>query len=130
MESEFEVISSGMNAQVTFTDKRSSSGYVAPEKPEVWGKIAGYMPARDRVLIKRLAPIAGNELIARPDVAVELSERGYVIAVGPCDYGAPPIGAIATFSKYGAEEKRFDDDEGPNTYATVWIDDVKGWHLA
>jgi len=113
---------------IEVVDKRASSGYVAPEKPEVHGKVEGFMPARDRVLVKRLAPITGNELVARPDIGVELSERGHVIAVGPCEYGAPPVGATASFSKYGAEEKRFDDDNGPNTYALVWIDDVRGWH--
>lgn len=116
-------------AELMIEDKRTSSGYEKPEV-EVHGKAADFQPARDRVLVKRLAAIAGTDLIARPDIAVELSERGHVIAVGPCEYGAPPVGSIATFGKYGAEEKRFDDDAGPNTYAMIWLDDIRGWHNA
>lgn len=112
------------------TDRRGISGYKKPGAPERHGKIAGFVPARDRVLVKRLAPVTEDGMIARPDIGVELSQRGFVIAVGPCEFGAPPIGSIADFSKYGAQEKRFDDDEGPDTYASVWIDDIHGWHNA
>jgi co-chaperonin GroES (HSP10) len=102
-------------------------GQAKPSAPERHGKAANFIPSRDRVLVKRLAAITEDGLIARPEVTVELAERGEVIAVGVCEYGAPPVGVIASFSKYGAEEKRFDDDAGPNTYALVWIDDVRGW---
>lgn len=111
-------------------DKRSSSGYKKPEALGRYGKVAAFVPARDRVLVKRLAPLTEEGMIVRPEVTVELSERGEVIAVGVCEYGAPPMGVIACFSKYGAEEKRFDDDAGPNTYALVWVDDVRGWDRA
>ncbi len=95
---------------------------------ERYGRVDSFTPARDRVLVKRLAAIVEEGGILRPDIGVELAERGHVVAVGPCEYGAPPVGAIATFGKYGAEEKRFDDDAGPNTYAVVWIDDIRGWN--
>src|ERR1700722_1292093 len=102
-------------------DKR---GQPKEAKPDRHGKVDGFVPSRDRILVKRLAPVTEDGLIARPEVGVELSERGEIIAVGACEYGAPPIGAIASFSKYGAEEKRFDDDNGPNTFALVWVDDI------
>jgi hypothetical protein len=114
-------------AELVITDRR---GQPKPEKPEQHGKVAGFVPARDRALVKRLAPITEDGLIARAQVGIEPNPRGVVIAVGPCEYGAPPIGSIADFSKYGAQEKRFDDDDGPDTYATVWIDDIFGWHDA
>jgi len=119
-----------MEQEIVVNDKRSSSGYKKPEAPERHGKVSGFVPARDRVLVKRLAPVTEDGLIARPDIGVELSERGEVIAVGICEFGAPPVGTVACFGKYGAEEKRFDDDGGPNTYALVWVDDVRGWHDA
>ena len=113
---------------ITITDKRSCSGYKKPEAPERHGKVANFIPSRDRVLVKRLAPITKDGMIVRAEIGTELACRGTVIAVGPCEYGAPPIGSIADFSKYGAQEKRFDDDDGPDTYAMVWLDDVHGWH--
>lgn len=113
---------------IIVNDKR---GQPKEPKPERHGKVEGFVPSRDRVLVKRLAPIKdlGSGIVSA-DIGIELAERGEVISVGPCEYGAPPIGVIADFSKYGAQEKRFDDDAGPNTYAIVWIDDVTGWHDA
>jgi co-chaperonin GroES (HSP10) len=113
--------------ELRITDNR---GVPKPPKPERHGKVSGFVPSRDRVLVKRLPPATEDGVIVRADIGIELAERGFVVAVGPCEYGAPPVGAIADFSKYGAQEKRFDDDEGPNTYAIVWIDDVTGWHIA
>ena len=106
-------------------DKRAASGYVAPEV-EVHGKVQGFVPAGDYVLIKRLASITGTDLIARPEVAVELSERGTVIAASAWAKDIP-VGAIAKFSKYGAEEITF-DDQGTDRYALVRHADVRGWH--
>ena len=111
-------------------DKRTSSGYEKPAPPERYGKIEGFIPSRDRVLIKRLDSISSHGMIAAPDVAIEKASRGYVIAVGPCEYGAPPLGGIADFSKYGAHEQRFDDDNGPESYVTVWLHDIWGWRNA
>lgn len=106
------------------TDRRGQK----KETAERHGKVSGFVPARDRILVKRLAPVTEDGVIVRADIGVELAERGEVIAVGPTEYGAPPVGCVATFGKYGPEEKRFDDDSGPNTYALVWIDDIRGWH--
>ena len=93
---------------------------------EIWGKIEGFEPAGDYVLVRRLKPIEADGLIVRPEVAVELSERGYVIARSK-KAEEVPLGFIATFSKYGAEEKHF-DDEGQERYALVRISDIRGWH--
>ena len=109
-------------------DKRSISGYVKPEAPEVHGKIEGFVPAGDYVLVRRLKAVEESGGIIRPEVAVELSERGVVIAVSQ-KANEVPVGATAKFSKYGAEEIHF-DDEGQERYALVRHQDVRGWHLA
>jgi hypothetical protein len=108
------------------TDSRATSGNKQdlPEI-EVHGKVEGFVPAWDRVLIKRLPP-PPEGLIARPEILQEQASRGTVIAVGPSNYTMPPIGSIASFSKF-AEEKHF-DDEGGDQYALVWSVDVRGWH--
>ena len=109
-------------------DTRASSGLKPEaEAPVIFGNVEGYIPAFDRVLIKRLPPppetIGG---IVRPEIMRDQSERGTVIAVGETKYPAPPIGAIATFSKF-AEEKHF-DDEGEDRYVLPWNVDIRGWH--
>jgi co-chaperonin GroES (HSP10) len=104
------------------------------EKPEglaveINGTVAGFIPAFDRVLIRRMA--APPEMvggIVRPEIMREQASRGTVIAVGESAHPMPPVGAIASFSKF-AEEKHF-DDEGGDEYALVWNVDIRGWHNA
>ena len=104
-------------------EKRASSGMKEDPKPVViWGPVEGFRPAPNRVLIKRLPP-PEQGLIARPEIAEEQAERGYVIALGT---EGPPIGSIATFSKF-AEEKQF-DDQGSDRYVLPWLEDIRGWH--
>lgn len=98
-----------------------------PEPVEINGTVEGFVPAFDRVLIKRL-PKPPEGLIARPEIAQEQAARGVVVAVGASTHPMPPGGAIASFSKF-AEEKHF-DDEGADEYALVWNVDIRGWHNA
>ena len=110
-------------------DKRASSGYVKPEV-EVHGNVAGFVPAGDYILIRRNKAVEQDGLIARPEVAVELAERGVVIAVSAkAEAEGVPVGAVAKFSKYGAEEINF-DDAGQERYCLVRHYDVRGWHCA
>ena len=119
-------------------DSRAISGN-KPEAPEVHGSVNGFIPAGDYVLIKRMESVQQEGAIYRPEAYVELAERGVVIAVSyklamPSVEGGylpsgVPIGAIAKFSKYGAEEIHF-DDEGQNRYVLVRMTDIRGWHLA
>lgn len=109
-------------------DTRAISGNKqdAPDV-EINGTVAGFTPAFDRVLIKRL-PKPPEGLIVRPEIAQEQAARGVVVAVGESEHPLPPVGAIASFSKF-AEEKHF-DDEGADEYALVWNVDIRGWHNA
>lgn len=111
---------------LTIEDKRTSSGYEKP-KIEVHGKVDGFVPAGDYALIRRNKPVEQDGLIARPEIAVELAERGVVVAVSQ-RASEIPVGAIAKFSKYGAEEINF-DDAGQERYALVRTSDIRGWHL-
>jgi co-chaperonin GroES (HSP10) len=114
-------------SNIIVNDKR---GQPKPAKPEVHGKVEGFVPAGDYVLVRRLKSIDQDGMIVRPEVAVELAERGVVIAISPrLDFqlGAPPIGAVAKFSKYGAEEINFDDADSER-YALVRTSDIRGWH--
>ena len=108
-------------------DKR---GQPKAPKPEIHGKVDGFTPAGDYLLIRRLKSIEADGLIVRPEVAVELAERGVVVAVSPglaLLTAIPPTGAIAKFSKYGAEEINFDDADSER-YALVRSHDIRGWH--
>ena len=118
-------------------DKRSIEGE-KPEAPpvEVFGTVAGFRPGQNRVLIRRQRETEqlGGGLI-RAQAYTELSARGEVIAVGPTAPAdspmfmvLPPVGSIATFSKY-AETKEF-DDQGDDTYAMPYAHDIHGWHDA
>lgn len=107
-------------------DKRSSSGYKKPEA-EVHGKVEGFTPAGDYVLVRRNKAVEQDGMIIRPEVAVELAERGIVVALSNKAANEIPIGAVAKFSKYGAEEIHF-DDEGQERYALVRTSDIRGWH--
>jgi co-chaperonin GroES (HSP10) len=110
-------------------EKRKTHGYEEPET-EVHGKVIGFQPAGDYVLVRRLKSIEENGGIIRPDVAVELAERGEVIArsFNAMDKGIP-IGVVIKFSKYGAEDINF-DDAGNDRYALVRAMDIRGWHNA
>ena len=110
-------------------DKRSSSGYVAPEV-EVHGNVDGFVPAGDYVLILRNKAVEQDGLIVRPEVAVELAERGTVVAMSQRaadEYNM--LGCVAKFSKYGAEDINF-DDAGQDRYCLVRTHDIRGWHHA
>ena len=109
---------------VAVNDKR---GIPTPPKPEVHGKVHGFHPAGDYVLVRRQKSVEQDGMIVRPEVAVELAERGVVVAVS--EEVAVPVGVIAKFSKYGAEEINF-DDAGQDRYALVRFSDIRGWHNA
>jgi co-chaperonin GroES (HSP10) len=111
-------------------DKRASSGYVAPEKPEVFGRVEGFIPSGEYLLIRRNLSVTEDGLIVRPEVAVELAERGTVIAMSrraKDAEGDDVVGLVAKFSKYGAEDINF-DDAGQERYCLVRASDLRGWH--
>lgn len=109
------------------TDRRAVSGNKEePAYVEVNGLVAGFIPAHNRVLIRRLPP-PPTGLIARPEIAMEQAERGIVIAVSTAEMELPPVRSIAKFSKY-TEEIHF-DDEGADSYVIPYINDIRGWHL-
>lgn len=114
-----------MAETLVVSDKRASSGYKKPEV-EIHGKVEGFMPAGDYVLVRRLKSIEQDGMIVRPEVAVELAERGTVVAVSEKASNVP-VGSIAKFSKYGAEEINF-DDAAQDRYALVRTSDIRGWH--
>ncbi len=110
-----------------FVDKRSIEGE-KPEAPEIHGDVDGFTPRGDYILVQRLESVSQEGLIVKAEAYIELAERGHVIAVGArCD--DVPLGVIAKFSKYGAEEIHF-DDEGQRRFALVRVSDVRGWHNA
>ena len=99
-----------------------------PEPVEVFGTVAGFQPGENHVLIRRQKETdqLGAGLI-RAQAFTEVSARGEVVAAGPCtQHFMPPIGSIATFSKY-AESKEF-DDQGEDLYAMPYVHDIHGWH--
>ena len=108
-------------------DKRSIEGN-KPEAAEIHGKVSGFVPAGDYVLVCRLKSVEQEGLIVKAEAYVELAERGVVIATGS-KADSVPRGVIAKFSKYGAEEIHF-DDEGQQRFALVRLPDVRGWHNA
>jgi co-chaperonin GroES (HSP10) len=118
-----------MEQELVVNDKRSSSGYKKPEAPEIHGKVEGFQPAGDYVLIRRNKSVEQDGMIVRPEVAVELAERGVIVAVSHRAIHDFQVGAIAKFSKYGAEEINF-DDAGQERYALVRTSDIRGCHLA
>jgi len=106
-------------------DHRSIEGE-KPQQAEIHGTVAGFTPRGDYVLVKRLKAIEQEGLIVKAEAYIELSERGHVVALGAKSDDVP-LGVIAKFSKYGAEEIHF-DDEGQERYALVRVSDVRGWH--
>ena len=110
-------------------DSRASTGCKAdPELVEVHGKVSGFQPASDYVLISRLKAVENSGGIVRPEAYIELAERGVVMKVGPKAKEVPEF-SIAKFSKYGAEEIHF-DDEGTDRFCLVRVPDIRGWHDA
>lgn len=99
------------------------------EIPEIHGVVAGFVPAGDYVLVRRLKEVVEHGGIVRPEVAIELSERGVVVATSRKASEDIQAGVIAKFSKYGAEEIHF-DNEGQERYALVRTSDIRGYHLA
>jgi len=115
---------------IVINEKRQLHGYEKPEAQEVHGKVAGFAPAGDYILVRRLKSIDQDGMIVRPEVAVELAERGVVVAVSAKAAKEGYVtGVVAKFSKYGAEEIVFDDAESER-YALVRTHDVRGWHRA
>ena len=113
-------------------EKRASSGLKEDPKPVViWGSVEGFIPSHGRILVKRLPP-PEEGLIARPEIAQEQAERGYVVAVNPMDSAEnqylPPLDSVVTFSRY-VEEKQF-DDQGSDRYVLPFLEDIRGWHRA
>lgn len=109
-------------------DTRASSGNKPDALPvEINGSWVGFVPAYDRVLIKRFPPPPEGTIL-RPEIAQEQADRGAVIACGESAHPLPPVGAIAKFSKF-VEEIHF-DDEGEDRYAIAWANDIRGWHNA
>lgn len=118
------------------TDSRAVSGNKEEVAAvEVFGTLAGFQPAQNRILIRRQQQTEdlGGGLI-RAQAYTEVSARGEVIAVGaaypetsPFYVALPPVGAIATFSKY-AETKEFDDQTRPDEFAMPYAHDIHGWH--
>ena len=75
-------------------DTRAVSGH-KPDAPEVEinGTVAGFVPAFDRVLVKRLPkPSESINGIIRPEIAQEQAARGFVIAVGESAHPTAPGG--------------------------------------
>jgi co-chaperonin GroES (HSP10) len=110
-------------------DRRGISGYRKPEAPEIHGVVAAFVPFGDYVLVKRLKEVVESGGIVRPEVAIELSERGIVVATSRKASEDIQAGVIAKFSKFGAEEIHF-DNEGQDRYALVRTMDIRGYHLA
>ena len=111
---------------IVVNDKRGQK----KDAPEIHGKVEGFIPAGDYVLIRRNKSVEADGLIVRPEVAVELAERGTIVAISYKAANAGfTVGTIAKFSKYGAEEINF-DDAGQERYALVRTSDIRGWHLA
>jgi co-chaperonin GroES (HSP10) len=113
--------------ELVVEDRRFISGYVKPEV-EIHGKVEGFTPAGDYALVRRNKAIEQDGLIQRPEVAVELAERGVVVAVSAkAAAEGVPVGSMVKFSKYGAEEIHF-DDEAQERYCLVRHHDIRGWH--
>ena len=118
-------MASSMQEAFSVVDRRGEN----KEAVEIHGKVAGFIPAGDYVLVRRNKSIEADGMIVRPEVAVELAERGVVVATSRKAANDVPVDAMAKFSKYGAEEIHF-DDEGQERYALVRVSDIRGWHLA
>ncbi len=88
---------------------------------------ANFVPAEDRLLLKRLPP-REEGLIVRPQITVEQSEYGVVIAVGDDVY--VPLGVVAKFSRFSAEEIHFEDEQPGEEYVLAYKHDIRGWFLA
>ena len=86
--------------------------------------VDSFVPATDRLLLKRLPP-PKEGLIVKPQIAVEQSEYGLVIAVGK-DVDVP-LHLVAKFSRFSAEEIHFEDELEGDEYVLAYKHDVRGW---
>jgi hypothetical protein len=90
-------------------------------------KSSQFVPATDRLLLKRLPPPAEGAII-KPQIAVEQSEYGFVWAAGT---GVDvPLGVVAKFSRFSAEEIHFDDEEEGDEFILAYKHDIRGWFTA
>lgn len=80
-----------------------------------------FVPAADRLLIDRLPP-EKEGFIMKAEAAIEQSDMGFVIAVGG-DVQVPK-GVVARFSKFSAEEIKFDDE---GDFILAYKQDIRGW---
>lgn len=93
------------------------------EDPKIF-VVASFVPAMDRLLLKRLPPPKEGAII-KPQIAVEQSEYGIVIAVGK---GVDvPLELVAKFSRFSAEEINFEDQEAGDEYVLAYKHDIRGW---
>jgi hypothetical protein len=86
--------------------------------------VGGFTPATDRLLLKRLPP-PKEGLIVRPQIAVEQSEYGFVVAIGA---GVDvPLSVVAKFSRFSAEEIHFEDEGDGDEFILAYKHDIRGW---
>jgi co-chaperonin GroES (HSP10) len=86
--------------------------------------VGSFVPATDRLLLKRLPP-PKEGLIVKPQIAVEQSEYGIVIAIGK---GVDvPLDLVAKFSRFSAEEIHFEDELEGDEYVLAYKHDIRGW---
>lgn len=93
------------------------------EAPKIF-VVASFVPATDRLLLKRLPP-PEEGLIIKPQIAVEQSEYGIVIAIG--DGVDVPLGQVAKFSRFSAEDIHFEDELEGDEYVLAYKHDIRGW---
>lgn len=98
----------------------------APPAPEPVKLIcvSRFQPATDRLLLLRLPP-PPEGLIVKPQIAQEQSEYGEVIAIGK-DVDVP-VGVVAKFSRFSAEDIVFEDAENGDEYVLAYKHDIRGW---
>ncbi len=94
-------------------------------------KSTQFIPAADRLLLRRLPP-PPEGLIIKPQIAMEQAEYGNVIAIGESrEYGGlcseAPMGAVAKFSRFSAEEIAFDDSGEDVEFVLAYTHDIRGW---
>lgn len=86
--------------------------------------VTSFVPATDRLLLKRLPP-PKEGLIVKPQIAVEQSEYGIVIAIGA---GVDvPLNQVAKFSRFSAEDIHFEDELEGDKYILAYKHDIRGW---
>lgn len=96
---------------------------VAIDDPKIF-VVASFVPATDRLLLKRLPP-PKEGLVIKPQIAVEQSEYGIVIAIGK-DVDVP-LDLVAKFSRFSAEDIHFEDELEGDEYVLAYKHDIRGW---